>query len=291
MATHIIVGTGWLEEEIPQSVVNESLRDVIEEGDDVVIPWYGKPTPALAQVYDYIFDQEIPFELIHNTGSKIPKAFTDAKFGTVLNPNGGLAAEYLKNLTGVFMVLGDDDITNETLAEVLDKGSWEGPVLDLADGLTEIDLEIVDEPDEVPEAERRGLAEKLVPSDDDPTEVEDEHVAEPDPLSFTRDEMESMPLRTLQRLCKQAGLEASGNAKAAYIDALSEAKGEDVAREAHGVQPLVFDTVEGAFDFLISSLKRINGESPSRPNSIAITKLEEALLWYHYGADIDNFGG
>lgn len=293
MATHIIVGTGE-GVDVPQSVINEGLRDVVGDGDSVVVQWFGRPTKALGQVYDYIFDQQIQFELIHDTGGKIPKAFEDAKFGHVLNPNRGCVGEFAEMLTddGKFMLLGEDPMTDELVVGVYNQ-ILDHDVLDLADGLTPVkmepdeDDEPTEEPteEEEPEAVQRGLA---VVKDDDPTDAT-EVDAEPDPLSFSREEMESMPLRTLQKLVKDAGIkkEITSNSKKPYIAALVE-------EQNGGDKPLPDEieirlSEEEAEELLMNAraaLLRIQEIETSRSVAIAITKVEEALLWYHYGDEI-----
>jgi hypothetical protein len=280
MATHIIVGTGE-GVDVPQSVINESLRDAIKDGDSVVMQWHGRPSKALGQVYDYIFDQQIQFELIHDTGGKIPKAFEDAKFGHVLNPNRGIVGEFAEMLSddGHFLLIGDDPKTDELVIGVYNEVSGHD-VLDLSDGLTPVKMEADEE--ETPEDEP-VVAEIKDEDPTDATEVDDDPtdigVEDPDPLSFSREEMESMPLRTLQRLVKNAGIESpGGNAKEPYIEVLVEAQNDD----AGDVDP--YTALGDGLRSAIAAVAQMQDDDPSRQMAMVATKLDEAFLWYRHGA-------
>jgi hypothetical protein len=338
--THILIGTGE-GVNVPQSVINESLRDVINEGDHLVLPWYGKPTDALRMVYDYVFDQQVQFLLIlTDTGSKVPKAFTDSDHGAVINPNGGLAKayynEYTKDQLGSVVVLGgeDDETTNDMLMDVyalLSRNGVTGPVLDLGDGLTTIEVEVEAEEESAEEesaeeesaeeesAEEESAEEEsaeeapptlteveyaysLLTTDEDPT-VEDDagetEASDPDPFSFSYEELSIMPLKVLKRYAEQVVSEddmPKGNAKGPFILAIETAREDaDISGGQHGDDVICeMCRVEEALEYVQMFFRDLQAAAPSRVNAIVLTKVEEALLWYHYGADVhsaDAHGG
>jgi hypothetical protein len=300
---HILVGTGG-DVDVPQSVINESLRDVLSEGDTLIMPWHGKPNDATRMVYDYVFDQGIQFVLVNATEGGVAKAFSASEHGVVVSPQRGLAQAYVDEYIrdtgdgrGAFIVLGNDPKTDEEIMDVYSRMDIPPTVVDLGDGLTPVQIEGDDE----------AYSEPIGASEDDPQADEDEKEAvveeadevteeadevteddDPDPFSFNVDELRAMPVRVLKKLCAQVVPEdemPKGNAKTPFIDAIEAAR-DALARELHGVQPVIFDTIEEALNYARLTIAKLQEDVPSRTTALVLTKIEEALLWYHYGDEI-----
>lgn len=272
MTTHILVGTG-AGVDIPQSVINESLRDILKEGDAIVLPWYGKPEPAMEQVYDYVLDQGIEFEMLYTEEATPPaKALREAENGVAV---GGrrwgtedMSLAYASSFDGgMFLVLGEDDATNDMILAVHPLIDRLTPV-DLGDGLTAINVNVDDDVD--------GPEEAAPAEDPENAPVQDA----PDPLGFSRHEMMSMPVRTLKELCRDADVPEmpTGNERAPYIQALEAMKSDGPTQRS--------ETIGEALEFIQKDIMKMQEDAPSRRLALILTHIEEASLWYYYGADI-----
>jgi hypothetical protein len=346
MATHVIIGTGE-NADIPQAVVNEALKDGLDDKPTVVVGWYGKPEDSLANVYDFLFDQEIDTLLIYDQVEPV-KAFREAPnmvVQKVPDMATGFVQEFKDN-PGAFMVLGQGDRTDNLLMDVYSK--VRPPVVaDLADGLAPITMEGFDDLPEVDlDTETRettlnahGITTVVTTNDDDPTEdtptdevpdvapgdkpavladedpTDDASPSEeedPDPFSFNREELLNMPHRVLKRLAAQVMSEEEmphTSEKEPFVNAIMYAA-EALAKEIAGDPDTEVDTAEpygkatidglardpmGIEDFLLAArntLRDMNTAQPNRSLAVAVTKVEEALLWwYHYGDKIHFHGG
>lgn len=185
MTTVSIIGSGTA----PKAVIQESLRDLLSDGDVVAVPWYGKPTAGLEAVYDYLLDNEVSFVMYYDSDSQIPaKVFSKAEHGSVQDI-ANVHTALIKASDGKILVLWDstNDAGSEKMCESIFTVRPDALVLDLTNGLSPIHLE-----DEKAEAPSRY-------DEEDPT---DDAPASP-PLS--RAELEGMPVPSLKRLAANTG--------------------------------------------------------------------------------------
>lgn len=197
---HALLGTG----NAPKTVIQEGLRDLLEEDDVVALPWYGKPTDGLAAAYDYILDNDVQFLMYHNPDNKPPKAFTSAESGSTLEVN-GVEKQILGAMAnkGKVLILWDDNEAEELVNFVFDTVPESALVLELSNGLAPISLSLVPEKEEV-----TPVATSYV--EDDPTDDA--------PVAFTEDELNIMPVASLKRLAMETGNLPDGvSGKANYI--------------------------------------------------------------------------
>lgn len=317
MSIHIILGNGEGEDETPQAVINESLRDVLTEDSSVVTAWQGRPFPALEKVYDYLFDHKVPTVLIHESDFNVPKAFHESDHfvvQTVPALPDAFAKEYTHS-PGKFMILGEGAYTDGLGKDTYDTIGTRPTVLDLGNGLLPLDLPGEMTPDaiekEIEEAAVTPPGDKpevLEVKDEDPTvnEAEVSEGDDPDPFSFAREELLSMPYRVLRRLAEQvvdADKLPTGTALEPLVDAIEDARDVmdfkiEVEESAALVSQVEHKTVpdvlmenpvvhEEDVAILLQDAHRLvdimmDGE-PSHPLSMTLLKIEEALLWYHYG--------
>lgn len=197
---HALLGTG----NAPKTVIQEGLRDLLEEDDVVALPWYGKPTDGLAAAYDYILDNDVQFLMYHNPDNKPPKAFTSAESGSTLEVN-GVEKQILGAMAnkGKVLILWDDNEAEELVNFVFDTVPESALVLELSNGLAPISLSLVPEKEEVTPAVTSYV-------EDDPTDDA--------PVAFTEDELNIMPVASLKRLAMETGNLPDGvSGKANYI--------------------------------------------------------------------------
>lgn len=195
---HGVVGSGTA----PDTVIKEGLKDLLEDGDIVMLPWYGKPTPGVAAVYDYVLDNGIEFIMYHDSGANPPSAFSTAEMGTLIavNINVDLAISQDVSSGGSVLVLWDTE--NEKYMEALvttvfDHTSEKTLVLELTNGLAPISMSLIDTP---------------------PPQVEDEvDPTDDSPIEFTREELSIMPVGSLKRIAESKGLPDGVSGKGNYI--------------------------------------------------------------------------
>lgn len=256
MRTHVVIGTGnGIKTTAP--AITESLGDVVDEGDVIVLPWYGgKPADALAAVYDYVLDKETDFILLHDKGVKVPAAFSGAGHGVVVAVTSfgkKMAAEY-EDDPGTAMVLGEDERTDSDILEFVDAVKGGVPLLsDLSDGLVPIELDEGDE-EEKPQDSTTG-------DDGDAEEY----------AKFSMEELAEMPVRVLKRVAAHL-LDTVPSKKEDILKAISETREDKSSTDV--------DDVDLAFDALLTLL---DGEG--RIEALARTNIQQAWLWYHYGSE------
>lgn len=140
MATHVIIGTGTA----PKNAVEESLLDVMSDGDDLSLQWAG--IPADDSAYDTIFrvlrDKEIPFTLFHTEEDKIPqelRSWPNASFSKSRDSR-HKAVESMTSDGSLMYLWGDDDVSSAEVEWLFD--TFGGiTVLELSNGLTPIIIE------------------------------------------------------------------------------------------------------------------------------------------------------
>lgn len=283
---HAVVGSGTA----PDSVIKEGLRDVLESDDIVVIPWYGKPTPGLAAVYDYVLDNSIDFIMYHDGANLPAKAFATAESGSLICcPNVDLGVIASVASGGKVLVLWD--ATNEAAMEelinnVFDNISEKTLTLELTNGLAPISLSLLT-PEPVDEVD---------PTDDSPKE-------------FTREELSIMPVGALKRLAESKGLPTGVTGKGNYIKVIlgeelslsalppADTNNTNISEDTKMPTPIVIgvddlkrslaDVTPSGTQVVIIDLLRTRGIEfgtailehvpTGRHRSLAITALEDAL--------------
>lgn len=178
---HAIIGLG---DTTPQAI-EESLNDVLNEGDIVAMVWYGPPTETWEAVYDYVLDNEYEFIMYYAEGSNPPRVFREHETGVVQktrHPEPSAVKEISGN--GKLLVLWDNSANEEQFSEGVYDNTPEGTlVLNLANGLVPINIEA----DPLPEPE-------------EPTFEEDE---DDDILAaignFSKEELEAAPAAVVKK--------------------------------------------------------------------------------------------
>lgn len=259
--THGVVGDG----SAPSNVINEGLKDLLEEGDVVALPWYGKPTPGLAAVYDYILDNEVEFVMFHTDDTKPPKSFTSADTGSTSAVT-DVHHAILKTVGsgGKVLFMWDDEKAGDLIDVVFDTVAESVLVLELTNGLAPISLSLVPAP---PVAAM--MEEEVDPTDDAP-------------ISFTRDELGIMPVPSLRRLAEAKGLPAGVSGKANFIKVIL---GEELSEAALPPAPIQTTTSKVTTDLSsvqVEVVKEILDKSepvkPSRPEVvIGMAELQRSL--------------
>lgn len=177
---HAVLGPGG--DAVPDSVIQDGLKDLLEKGDSLALPWYGPPSLSLEAVYDYVMDHEIPFTMFY-TGRKPPAVFeTEGEIAESENIQKSLAQ--MASPGSHLLVLfpdGDEDLSSEIFG-FLDFAPESLTIVDLTNGLVPVDVV-----DEQPEEE------KVVEKAEETSEEEDSLAG------FTREELEGLGLKLLKR--------------------------------------------------------------------------------------------
>jgi hypothetical protein len=203
----------------PEKVITASLNDV---GTKVhyMVPWYGRPTPGLETVYDWVLDNDASFTVVG--AETIPQALTDAAEDFVYAKD--VNAYIFDELTacdpsGMSMILWDterEEISLSIATQSIDKGL---PTMDLTNGLVPIIFE-----DEPAENSAPVVTEEL---EEDPTQ-------DVPTTSFTKDELETMPASSVKRMARDLGFEAKTKGEA--IDYLSGTSAEHMVVSTYSDQ-------------------------------------------------------
>ena len=203
--TVAILGTGTAK----QSVIETSLADL--EGSRFIVPWYGKPGEGLASVYDFLLDNEATFDLVAPVEEKVNKhvevrADAISRFDDVDKNILTLVKAYGGNTVLLLWDDADDKASESRAVEAHDAGF---KVLDLGNGLKPI--QVNDEP-----APLEDTADVLpVEEEEKPAPPEEEEV---ETASFSREELENMPVSAVKRQAKANGIDVTGRTKAEIID-------------------------------------------------------------------------
>lgn len=174
--------------EAPKSVIEASLNDI---GTDTPfnIPWYGRVTPGLEVVYDWVLDNDVPFTLVSALGGKpAPKALTtsaiEVQTAQVVNQR---IIEILTEANGMALILWDSHDEFGSAAMAADAIEAGLPTLELTNGMVPIIFD--DSP--------------LEPLVESPSVVED--APEKEDMSFDRPTLENMPAAVVKRTAKEMG--------------------------------------------------------------------------------------
>ncbi len=292
--THAIIGTG----ETSPKALAESLGEAIDEGDAVAIVWAGPPNSTVEAVYDYILDNEMEFTMFYSDDHTPPKVFRTADNGvTQKSRNPIVAAAKAVADGGKVLLLWSDDEQDDYVnaADAID-----GAVLflELSNGLAPI-----------------SFAEEDTSDSDDVVGqlIAEEEEAQEEDEAFTREELLNMPAAAVKRYGVKAGAKAA--TKGGIIDELfpeDEEEEEHDADVGHAPPPAVkeapsfprhsneedqwvklersltnitpdaavIENIEELREAFKSTGAALLALSPfSRERSLAITKLEEAVMW------------
>jgi hypothetical protein len=171
--------------------VQEGLRDAIGRNDAVSLLWLGSPTDSMEDVYDYVFDHQISFQMFYADGVNPPKVFRDAENGTVQKVRDPYksALQSVENGGKVLYLWSDEESDDqvEPIFETIERGTL---VLELTNGLAPISIDM-----DIPEpVEREAI------KDDDEAD---------DDSSFSKDELETMTAFAVKRYGERLGLKAT----------------------------------------------------------------------------------
>lgn len=198
--TYGILGSG----NAPKKVIEAGLKDLGTKL-QYVVPWYGKVTPGLEIVYDWLLDNDADFMIIASDGGKaVPKVLAE-KAGAVENVEdvNYRILKALKSLEvpGISLIMWDTDNEEESIKLSSMSIDMKLPTLELTNGLVPI---IVD-----------GQA--------PPTKFEepiaDEDMPDIGEASYDRETLEVMPAALVKRMAKDKGIATKTKEEA--IEALS----------------------------------------------------------------------
>ena len=213
MKVHAIVGTG----SAPTKVIQEGLRDGISTKDAVSLIWLGSPTEAMEDVYDYIMEHEIAFQMFYADGTTPARVFRESEHGAVQKVRDPYKAalQSVENGGKVLFLWNEDDDDNQIdpVFEHIARGTL---VLELSNGLAPISMDMD------------------IPEPVDPVVAKDEDEPEDD-TSFTKDELEIMTPYAVKRYGERMGCAAktkSGIIQELFPDSVA---GED--EEGEAVEP------------------------------------------------------
>lgn len=190
---HAVLGTG----DCSPAAICESLKDALDQGDELILPWIWPIPPSLETVYGYVLDNEVPFTLMYSDADKKPptKHFREADFGIVQKSRDPIGA-CISRRTGAVLYLWDDD--SELIDAIFDSDP-KVVVLELSNGLAPIVA--VDAEEEEP----------AQPSSE-------ESVTEDEVGTFTQGELEVMTSVAVKRYGERMGCTAT--TKAGIIEEL-----------------------------------------------------------------------
>lgn len=303
MKIHAVVGTGQGSKASEKAIV-ESLRDVVGADDCVNLVWSGKPSEALEVVYDYVLENNLSFVMYHAEGTTPPRVFRESDEGVVQkvrNPDKA-AVEKVDN-GGAVLYLWDEDEADDQVDHVFDHKSGSALVLELTNGLAPIDVTET----EVPE-----------PVEPDKYEDSDEDSEDEDDTRFTQHELESMTDTAVRRYAARIGVKATKKAAIiAELFPEEQPPADDVEDDPTDEQPVLpkvddvvvvpgtapkpigqdldavlrsltnvtpsaeaIETIEVVRNFAKKYAVAIFDQVPaSRERSLAITSLEESVMW------------
>jgi hypothetical protein len=134
----------------PAEAIVAGLKDSIDPANDrLMLPWYGRPIPKdLEVVYDWVLDNEVPFEMYAEDPDTVPKVFVSCEHGNV---SVGVPMVRTSDRCKTILYLWSDDDPSEELIWILDSKEV-ALVLDLTNGLIPIEIEDEEESSIPPKA-------------------------------------------------------------------------------------------------------------------------------------------
>ncbi len=196
--TYGILGFG----NAPKKVIEAGLKD-LGTSLQYVIPWYGKVTPGLEVVYDWLLDNDADFIIVSSeNGKSVPKVLAE-KAESVL-PAEDVDYRILKSLKtrevpGISLIMWDADNEEESVRLSSMSIDMKLPTLELTNGLVPI---IVD-----------GQAPPTTEL------VKDEELPDIGEAVYDRETLEVMPAALVRRMAKDKGITTKTKEEA--IEALS----------------------------------------------------------------------
>lgn len=233
--TYGILGSG----DAPKKVIEAGLKDL---GNNIqyVVPWYGKMTPSLETVYDWLLDNELDFIIVSaNIGKDVPKVLA-SKAGIVEKVEDVnywiLKALQTRDVPGISLILWDQENEEESVRLSSMSISMKLPTLELSNGLVPI---IVDQ-------------QEPIKAPVEPVSTED--MPDIGETSYARETLEVMPTALVKRMAKDKGVVAKTKEEA--IEFLSP-KIEGPAGEIGSIIFLMKDGTEIGFNGTHELLKKI----------------------------------
>lgn len=180
------------------SVIEEGLLDIVngDENATFVIHARRAPQGAVGDVYDFLVDNEAPFDAVHRVDDNAPKALLNCAINVQTTED---PVKAILGMCDKVLLLWDEQ--NEESSQKLsimaaDAGK---PILDLTMALTPIVIEGSDESEVVTEPEKKD---------------------EPSLSPFSRDELMNMNIGVLRRQAKSLGVDNIGKTKEEIVDAI-----------------------------------------------------------------------
>lgn len=179
------------------SVVHEGLADILAKDPDALFVIHARKSPqgAVGDVYDFLIDHEVQFEVVTRIDDNAPKLLTDRAVGFTKTDDP----------TGVIIRSSDQilllwDESNEDASEKLAISATDAgvTVLDLTMALTPIVVE------------GGAPSETAIEIDEGTGSV----------ATFTRDELLNMSIGILRRQAKSLGIEDAGTTKEEIVNAI-----------------------------------------------------------------------
>lgn len=204
MKVHAIVGSG----SAPTKVIQEGLRDAVSKKDAVSLVWQGPPSDTLEDVYDYVMDNEIQFQMFYADGTTPARVFRESEHGAVQKVRDPFKAALQSVAGGSVLFLwneDEDDDQIEPVFELVERGTL---VLELTNGLAPISIDM-----DIPEPVEPELA-------------KDEDDDEDDDSDFTKEELEIMTPFAVKRYGERKGC-AAKTKSGIIAELFPEVGGED----------------------------------------------------------------
>lgn len=225
--TYGILGSG----NAPKKVIEAGLKDLGTKL-QYVVPWYGKITPGLEVVYDWLLDNDADFMIVAvESGKAVPKVLAE-KAVTVESVD-DVNYRILKSLKslevpGISLIMWDTDNEEESIKLSSMSIDMKLPTLELTNGLVPI---IVDE--QTPETKVVEL-------------VADEDLPDIGEASYDRETLEVMPAALVKRMAKDKGLNTKTKEEA--IEALSPKDQVEGSNDIGSIIVLMKDGTELGFN-------------------------------------------
>lgn len=249
MTKFAVIGTGATS----KTAIQESLRDVLSDGDTVMVGWAGSPVPEVMEhVYLHLMENDIEFSLYHRPEQDVSRLFRSAEHCTVTQSRHPLDS-MLKEADEVLFLWDDDenDATPSLIQYVMDHINEGVQVKELSNGLAPIVIDY-----EIPEAQPAPQVE--------PEEEEDD-------TRFTRDELEIMTAIAVKRYGERLGCEAK--TKSGIIDELFP----EASTIEHPVKPEP-EVAEGSYPLASVLQDFMDHAKPGFHATVATALLEQARI-------------
>ena len=181
-------------------VVQDGLLDIVDGDGEATFVIHARRAPqgAVSDVYDFLVDNEVPFDAVHRIDNNAPKALLNCAINVTKTED---PVKSILEMCDKILLLWDE--SNEESSEKLaimcaDAGK---AILDLTMALTPIVIEGSPEPEKVVQ---------------EPVQVEETVDVSP----FSRDELMNMNIGVLRRQAKAMGVENVGKTKEEIVDAI-----------------------------------------------------------------------